>query len=161
MIRKVFKRLPTERFRNFLTTYKINPNYFTISRRFVSKAVLIGLFLALLPIPFRFIIILLLATITRFNIVIALSIVMLANPITIPFVVFIEYQLGSSLLQSDAHMHMQFSWQWVQDNYEQIFLPLFIGSLTLATLISLLSYFLIEMLWIQSAKKAYKARKSL
>lgn len=159
MVRKVFKQLPSGRFHNFLIKYKINPNYFTINRRFVSKAVLIGLFFALLPIPFQLLIVTLMTAVIRFNIVVALSIVLLTNPFTMPFILFAEYQLGSTLIQSGTHIHMQLSMEWFQNNYEQIFLPLIIGAFTLATALSTISYFLVEVLWIKSAKKAYRTRK--
>lgn len=161
MIRKVFKKLPSDRFHSFLTKYKINLDYFTVSRRFVSKAVLIGLFIALLPIPLKLLIVTLMTALIRFNIVIALSIVLFINPLIMPFIIYAEYELGSFLIGQDMGVHILLSMEWIKDNYTIIILPLITGALILAAALSLLSYLVVEILWIRSAKRAYKSRKIL
>lgn len=159
MIRKVLKKKPSDKLHTLLKKYKIKTEYFTINRRLVSNGVLIGVFFALLPLPSQIMFVLFTTLFIRFNIIIALSIVLLTNPITMPFVIFIEYHLGNWLLHSNLKVKIELSMQWIEHNYSSILLPLLVGSFSAAVVLSLSSYLIVRILWIQSAKKAYKSRK--
>ncbi len=158
MIRKISKKVPAERLNVFLKKYGVNTRFFAINRRLVARAVMIGLFFSLLPVPLQMLMVVLMTALVRFNILIALSIVLLTNPLTMPFIIYAEYQLGSFLLQQDVQVQIQLSMAWVQEHYDLILIPLFAGALSAAAFLAAASYFIVDRLWVRSARKAHAAR---
>lgn len=160
MIRKISKKVPAERLNTFLRKYGVNTRFFAVNRRLVARAVMIGLFFSLLPLPLQMLMVVLTTALVRFNIVIALSIVLLTNPLTMPFVIYAEYRLGSALLQQGAQLQPELSMTWVTEHYDLILVPLFAGALTGAAFLAAASYVIVDRLWVRSARKAHAARST-
>lgn len=160
MVRKVFKSLNSEKINSFLIKYKIPTEFFSINRILVARAVMLGIFFALLPIPTQILFLILTSSLIRFNIVIALSIVLLTNPLTMPFVILAEYQLGSLLLHQEAHLTIEPSMEWLMEHYDGLIMPLLVGSLSAAFVLSISAFFIVNFLWIRSVKKADVLRKN-
>jgi uncharacterized protein (DUF2062 family) len=153
MVRKLTKRLHTNRFDKLLQRYKISQHFFAINRKLVSRAVLIGTFFALMPIPTQIAMVIGLSFFFRFNIVIALTLVWLTNPITMPAVYYGEYWLGSTILQSNP-VAVELSMQWLQAHYSEILWPVTVGALVAGTILSVTFYALVNALWINSVKRS-------
>lgn len=160
MIRSASKKIRSDKFHKLLHKYDIKAHFFLVNRRMVAKAVLIGVFFALLPVPSQIVLVILATMFIRFNIVIALSIVLLTNPLTMPFVVFAEYKLGTLLMGQHIHMQMELSMEWIEKHFAMIVVPLYVGAFTSAIALALSSYYLVGFLWVQSAKKEYRKRKT-
>ena len=73
-----------------------------MNRRSVSVACAIGLFCAFIPIPFQMILAAGLAIIVRCNLPIAVALVWITNPITMPPLFFLAYKMGAFL--TDVHL---------------------------------------------------------
>jgi uncharacterized protein len=160
MVRIFFKKLSSEKFSKVLDRYKINRSFFAINRRQIKKGVLIGVFFALFPIPIQIFAVIMLTFFFRFNIIVALSIVLLTNPITMPFIMAAEYRLGMWILHKEMPSgRIEFTMQWVQQHLASIVLPLYTGAFSAMIFFSILAYFIVEYLWIYSVKKAYRQRR--
>ena len=159
MVRRVSKACATDRFDTFLAKYNIPVGAFGVNRRLVGRAVLIGLFFALLPIPGQMLCVVALAPFVRFNLPIALAAVWLSNPLTMPFIYYTQYEIGSWLLMQEERIAMELSMAWFGEHYRSILLQLAVGSLTTASLISLSAYALVDRLWVRSVRRAHASRR--
>jgi len=154
MVRKFSRRLHTNRFDNFLKRHNVSTHYFSINRRLVSRAVLVGVFYALMPIPAQMLFTVLTTFIMRFNVVIALSIVWMTNPITMPFVYYAEYRLGNWLMMNNEPLAMELTMAWFQEHYSDIIVPVTVGAFASGIVLSLTLFFLVNRCWIRSVKSA-------
>ena len=89
----------------------------------------------------------------KFNVPIAISMVWLSNPITMPFMYYMEYQTGNFILGSEGLENIELTLDWFGDNWDSIVVPLYIGTLPYSTLVSAIVYFIINRLWILSVQK--------
>ncbi len=159
MIREKAKLLKTSgRFDAILKKYHIPAEALAINRRAVSKAVGVGLFVALIPMPFQMLAVVLLFPLFRYNVLIAIAMCWLSNPVTMPFMYYIEYLTGNWLLGGDPLPDVQMSVDWFQAHLGDIFLPLYVGTLFYAVILSPLAFLLVNRLWIRSVRKAHHRR---
>lgn len=158
MIRKVFKKKGPSRFDSFLQKYNLPPELFGINRRAVTRALLVGLFIAFIPMPAQMVAVVVLAPMMRYNVFISLLMVWLTNPITMPFIYYIEYELGSLVLMQDTLPDLQISLTWFTDNIMRILLPLYVGALLVSTVVSVVVYVIANRLWVYSVKKEQQNR---
>ncbi len=160
MIRRVFKKqTKSHTIDKFIKKYKIPREYLSINRKSMAKAAFIGLFVAMIPMPFQMLAVLLFIPLIKYNVPFALSLVWITNPFTMPIIYYIEYYTGSLLLFSPGVGDLEMSVQWFQDNLSTIFFPLYVGALFYATIVGSLSYYLITHLWLTSVRQAHKLRK--
>jgi len=156
MIKKKIKKLSNnKKTQKFLSKYNIPQAYLSNNRDMVTRAFLLGLFVALIPIPMQMLVIVLLMKFYRFNLPVAIALCWVTNPLTMPFIYYAEYITGSFLLQIEIGT-IEMSLQWFNDNFKDIFIPLYFGSFVLATTISTSVYFLVNFLWIYFVKKNQK-----
>ena len=121
MPRRLFKRYmpdPTSirehKSLRFLGTLLHDPNLWHLNRHSVARAMAVGLFAAFLPIPLQMLLAAILAIIVRGNMPIAVSLVWLTNPITMPAVFFCTYQTGAWLMDVPArHLPDELTWEWI------------------------------------------------
>ena len=96
MVRKVFKsnkpRHP--KIEAFIQKYKIPREYLSVNRRSISKGLLVGLFIAFIPMPFQMLAVLAVTPFMRFNVPIAIAMCWLSNPFTMPPMYYMEYLTG-------------------------------------------------------------------
>ncbi|MFS9598796.1 DUF2062 domain-containing protein, partial [Klebsiella variicola] len=69
-----------------------------MNRHSVARAMAVGLFAAFIPIPLQMLLAAILAIVVRGNMPIAVSLVWLTNPITMPVVFICSYMSGAGLL---------------------------------------------------------------
>ena len=156
MIRRTFKKAAkTKKIKPFLKRYKIPPEYLSVNRKTTSKAVLVGLFIAFIPMPMQMLAVIFMIPFIRFNIPIALLMCWITNPLTMPFIYYIEYQTGSFLLSTQI-MPIEMTIEWFTTNINNIFIPLYTGAFVYSISISLLFYYLINYFWKTSVHKNKK-----
>ena len=159
MIRKIFKKQQTNgKIKAFIKKYKIPREYLSINRKSISKGIAIGLFWAFVPMPMQMLAVLAITPFIKFNVPIAISMVWLSNPITMPFMYYMEYVTGNFILGLEGIDNMDLSLDWFSDNWDKIIVPLYVGTLPFAVGVSSLVYFIINKQWIDSVKKE-KPRK--
>jgi uncharacterized protein (DUF2062 family) len=156
MIRRLFKRTrhdPESKIGKVLEKYRIPREYFSINRRSVSRGVLVGLFWGFIPMPFQMLAVLLTTPLMRFNVPIAISMVWLSNPLTMPAMYYMEYKTGTLLLGLPGLENVELSIEWFQNHLGDIFLPLYVGTAFYSIVVSYLIYLLINRLWILSVRR--------
>lgn len=160
MIRKTFKNLSAhEKLKTFTDKYNIPIEYLSANRKMVSRAVLIGLFIAFIPMPMQMLAVVAVIPFVRFNVPIALAMCWLSNPFTMPFMYYIEYLTGSFLLGMET-TPVELTVDWFAENIGNIFIPLYVGTAFYSIFGSSLAYYLVNHLWRSSVKKDKDSRKN-
>jgi uncharacterized protein (DUF2062 family) len=159
MIRKIFKRSPKKgKLDAFIKKYKIPREYLSINRKSITKGVAIGIFWGFIPMPMQMLAVVLTTPLARFNVPIAVSMVWFSNPVTMPFMYYMEYKTGAFLLGMDS-LHVELTMQWFKHHLGDIFIPLYTGTFFYAISVSILSYYAINWLWIHSVRKEKRHQK--
>ena len=154
MIRKVFKKNKSNpKLDAIMQKYKIPRELLSINRKMVSRAILVGLFIAFIPMPMQMLAVILIAPFFRFNVPIGVSLVWITNPFTMPFIYYIEYMTGNFLLMQEGVNNMQLTLDWFKNNIADIFIPLYVGTLFYAVIFSVGGFYLANWLWITSVTK--------
>lgn len=159
MVRKIFKKSKksNSKIDTFIEKYKIPREYLSTNRRSVCNALFIGIFIGLIPMPFQMLLVLAMVPFFKFNVPLAISMVWLSNPLTMPFMYYIEYKTGAFLLGLSP-LHVELTMTWFHNNIGQIFTPLYIGTLFYCLTLSPSVYFLTNWLWIHSVKEEQKKK---
>jgi len=156
MIRNTLKTMGnSKKVKPFLEKYSIPVEYLSVNRKMTSKAVLLGLFIAFIPMPMQMLAVIFMMTFLKFNVPIALLMCWITNPFTMPFIYFIEYQIGSFILNTST-LTVEMTLKWFSSNIDNIFIPLYTGALILSITSSLLFYYLINYFWKSSVYKNKK-----
>ncbi len=151
MIRKTLKKTTkSEKLKAFIKKAKIPREFLAANRKMITRGVTLGIFIAFIPMPMQMAAVLLFMPLFRFNVPIALAMCWLSNPITMPPMYYIEYELGSFLL-GISPQPVELTLEWFSNNMEAIFIPLYFGTLVFSVVGSISSYFLVTYLWKLSA----------
>jgi len=145
----------------FLGPILDDPNLFHLNRYSVSMAFLVGMFLAFFPMPAQMIAATLIALWVRCNLPIAVALVWISNPITIPPIFFATYSLGAWILDTPTmNIDISFSWEWINGELTRIWKPLLIGSIITGVLCGVTSYTVINLAWRWQVVRQWKKRKA-
>ncbi len=160
MIRKFLKQMQSnDKIKAFIKKYKIPREYLSVNRKSISRGILIGLFWGFIPMPMQMLAVLSVTPFVKFNVPIAISMVWLSNPITMPFMYYMEYQTGNFLLGNEGLENIELTLSWFSNNWNKILIPLYVGTIPYSVGVSTLIYFFINKLWIDSVKKEKHSRK--
>lgn len=167
MPKKFFRRwVPTHKKHSehktfqFLTPLMKEPNLFHLNRHSVSVAMFVGLFCAFLPLPGQTLVAAMLALVLRCNLPISLALIWITNPLTIPPIFFLTFELGRWLLDSppmDFSIHL--SLEWFNAQGRALIAPLLLGSILTGLVLGGLSYLAINQLWRWQVIRNWEARK--
>ncbi|KJZ07869.1 MAG: DUF2062 domain-containing protein [Marinomonas sp.] len=130
-----------------------------LHRKSVAKAFLNGLFWAALPMPLQMLAAALFAIPLRANIPLSIALVWVSNPITMPFLFYFNYLIGTLVVGNNHGSEFQLSIDWIWGQLEHIWLPLYIGSLITGLVASITGYLAILILWRHKVNKRWNARK--
>ena len=156
MIRKAFKKdysKPQGKINKLIEKYNLPRTYLSINRRTVTRGILVGLFWAFIPMPFQMVGVLTVTAIFRFNVPVAIAMVWLSNPLTMPPMYYIEYLTGNLILGRDGLEGIQLSMEWFKNHWDDIIVPLYTGAAFYSIVVSSLIYGVVNLLWIQSVKQ--------
>ena len=170
MIRKLFKkRKSNPKLDAILAKYKIPREYLSVNRHSISKAVLVGLFFAFIPMPMQMLAVILMIPFFRFNVPLGVSLVWITNPVTMPFIFYGELIVGdiitfNPITQDLDFMVTLFTMNWFSMDFisklMEIVVPMYIGALFCAVLFSVSGYYLVRYLWWRSVhQEKYEIRK--
>jgi uncharacterized protein (DUF2062 family) len=156
MVRKFLKKVTQhKKITEFLEKYKIPKEYFSATRKMISRGVLIGLFIAFIPMPMQMAAVVAVTPFVRFNVPIAIAMCWLSNPFTMPPMYYMEYLTGSYFLGIEPEP-VQLTLEWFKDNLSKIFIPLYVGTAFYSVFGSISAYFLVNWLWKLSVHKERK-----
>jgi uncharacterized protein (DUF2062 family) len=154
MIRRFFKnRSIKNRFNDFLDKYKIPREYLSINRKSVSRALVVGSFWLFIPMPFQMLAVLGVTPFLVFNVPVALLMVWISNPATMPAMYYIEYLLGNFILGIKKEENIEISMQWFTTHWDDIFISMYVGAFSLSIFFAIVLYFLSNWLWRDSVKR--------
>ncbi len=154
------ERIHGNRFLRMFGSLLHQQNLWHLNRDSVARAFAIGLFWAAIPMPFQMVPAAACAIWFRGNIGLSVALVWLTNPITMPPVFYAEYVLGSWLLGMRIHFEdFSLSWEWIEQNIELLWKPLYLGALVTGVVASTLSYFGVRILWKWHVIRRLKARR--
>ncbi|UST94113.1 DUF2062 domain-containing protein [Pseudomonas siliginis] len=167
MPRRLFKRYmpdPTSirehKSLRFLGTLLHDPNLWHLNRHSVARAMAVGLFAAFLPIQAQMLVAAALAVMVRGNMPIAVSLVWLTNPITMPAVFFCTYQAGAFLMDVPArHLPDELTWEWISGELSTLWQPFLLGSVVVGLVLGVLAYFLVMLYWRWWVARQWRRRK--
>ena len=164
MIRKVFRKKkhdPSGKLGKILEKYKIPREYFSINRKSVSRAVLVGLFWGFIPMPMQMLAVIATTPFFRFNVPIAISMVWLSNPLTMPPMYYMEYLTGNFILGREGIENIELTMDWFKENLGDIFIPLYVGTAFYSIVVSYIIYILINYLWIRSVRNEKHEKREI
>lgn len=159
MIRKTLKKTTkSEKLKAFIKKSKIAPEFLQANRKMISRGVFIGLFIAFIPMPMQMAAVLLLMPLFRFNVPIALAMCWLSNPFTMPPMYYMEYMTGAFFLGSEIP-HVEMTLEWFSDNLDDIFIPLYLGTLFYSVVGASSAYWAVNHFWKSSVHKDKKKHR--
>jgi len=153
-MRKFFRKKASNKGKldTFLEKYNLPRAYFNINRRMITKGVWIGLFWGFIPMPMQMLAVVATTPFVRFNIPIAIAMVWLSNPFTMPPMYYIEYLTGNFLLGRESIPDIALTLEWFSNNMSNIFVPLYVGAAFYSIVVSTIVYILLNWLWIRSVR---------
>ncbi|MDJ0813681.1 MAG: DUF2062 domain-containing protein [Woeseiaceae bacterium] len=166
MPRRFFKRFAFKRhelaerwfmapFRHMLHDHRL----WGIRRKTVVPAFSLGLAIAFMPFPGHALAAALFALLLRINIPVAALATLASNPLTIGPMFLAAYLFGTWLLGIDPDpIDFEISWQWVNEVFVEIWLPLMLGCILLGAAAALIGYIALDALWRYSLHD-YKSQK--
>ena len=154
MIRKVFKKKSSDKGKidAFLEKYKLPKSYFGINRRSVTKGVAVGLFWGFIPMPMQMLAVVATTPFIKFNVPIAISMVWLSNPFTMPPMYYMEYLTGNFILGQEGIQNIELTMEWFKTNIGDIFVPLYVGTAFYSIVVTGVIYIILNRLWVRSVK---------
>ena len=159
MVRKNLKKISkSEKLKTFIKKYKVPSEYLSTNRRVVSKAVLIGLFIAFIPMPMQMALVIAMIPFFKFNVPIALAMCWVSNPFTMPAMYYMEYITGSYILGSEP-IAVEMTIEWFSDHINDIFIDLYTGTLFHAIIVSFSAYLLVNHFWKSSVARDKKLHR--
>ena len=101
-----------------------------------------------------------LAITVRGNMPIAVSLVWLTNPITMPAVFFCTYQAGAWLMNVPARtLPDSLTWEWISGELSTMWQPFLLGSVVCGLLLGILAYFTVMLYWRWWVARQWARRK--
>jgi len=138
------------------------PRYFALNRRSVSRALAIGLFISMLPVPGHTPLAVLVALLMGANLGVAALAAWINSPLTLVPVVCAEYRLGAWLLGRPAQPWPEsFDWAWLQQQMALLWQPLALGALVAATATTTVAYVIVNAVWRWSSARRLRRRQRL
>lgn len=134
-------------------------NLWHLNRRSVAMAFAVGIFCAFLPIPMQMLVAASLALWFRCNLPLAVALVWITNPITMPAIFYFTYRVGCFVLQSHGVPDFEPTAEWFATELHHIWKPLLLGSVISGIIFGCLSYLSIRAYWRWSIVRMWKARR--
>lgn len=137
-----------------------DPRLWLLTRRSVANAFSVGLFCAMLPIPFQMIIAALGARLTRCNLALSVGLVWVTNPLTMPLIFYGNYLIGAFFLGSPVRKApTRISTRWVAEQMQDIMPALALGSLLSAIALAIIANVGIRLIWRWNVSRNWRQRR--
>lgn len=146
-----------------------NPNLWHLNRRSVPGAFSVGLIAAFVPLPMQMALAAAGAIIFRVNLPIAVGLVWLTNPFTMPPLFYLQYKIGAWLLQTPATPGVtyqpetkiaDFSFDYLIHELGDIWQPFLLGTVILAITSAFAANLAVRALWRLHIKRYLKKRRA-
>lgn len=136
-----------------------NPALWVLSRRSVANAFSVGLFSAMLPIPFQMVVAACGAWLVRANLPLSVGLVWITNPLTMPLIFYGNYRLGAWLMDTPAReAPARLSTRWIAEQMADILPALAVGSVATAIALAIFGNLVIRLIWRWQVSRSWKRR---
>lgn len=135
-----------------------DPNLWHLNRHSVSVAAFVGVFVAFIPVPMQMLIAAAAAIWLRCNITLAVVCVWVSNPLTLPALLFLQYELGAWLLGIPA-ANFEMSVTWLEHSLLEVWEPLYLGSVLSGLVLAALGLAATRLLWRLAVQLRWRARR--
>ena len=122
------ERIKESKSLRFMGSMLHDPNLWHLNRHSVARAMAIGLFVSMLPLPMQMLISASVAMPARANLPISVGLVWLTNPVTMPMIFFAEYKVGTLLLGAPNFVISTHERSILDDASEQTVVTVFVES---------------------------------
>ena len=138
-----------------------DPNLWHLNRRSVSGAFAVGLFMAFVPLPFQMLLAAGAAIVFGINLPLAVALVWISNPLTMPPMFYFAYRVGTWMLDIPARpFEIEFTLHWFLQSLNEIGAPLLLGCLTCGVISAMLGYIGIRLFWRWYVAKRWRERRA-
>lgn len=160
-MRKIFKKKSSgsSKIDTFLEKYNLPKAYLSVNRRMITRGVAVGLFWGFIPMPMQMLAVMATTPFLRFNVPIAISMVWLSNPITMPPMYYMEYLTGNFLLGREGIDDIELTMSWFTENFDDILVPLYVGTAFYSIVVTGIIYVVLNRLWVNSVHSEKEERK--
>jgi uncharacterized protein (DUF2062 family) len=132
-----------------------------MNRRSISGAFAVGLFWAMIPMPLQMLAAAASAILFRVNLPLSVALVWITNPITMPPIFYINYLVGCRLLRTpEMGSGFEVSMHWLKESMDHIWQPLYVGSLISGTMLAIVGFISIRLLWRLHIIARFKERRA-
>ncbi|WMP18087.1 DUF2062 domain-containing protein [Thiothrix lacustris] len=164
LLRKLFpnpEKLKEHKHLQFLGDTLHLPCLWHLNRHNVAAAFAIGLFAMWIPVPFQSVIAALLAVFFRANLPLAVVLVFITNPVTMPPMLYGAYLLGAAIVgQPSTAFNFTPSLDWLMHGLILIWKPFLLGVSLMAVFSSITGYYSVHLLWRLHLLRRIKARRA-
>jgi uncharacterized protein (DUF2062 family) len=155
MARKLIKKylphprtITDNRWIKFLGPRLKEPGLWHVNRKSFSGGVAVGVFCAFMPIPFQMLLAAIAAILFRVNILVAVPLVRISNPVTIAPIFYFCYLVGTKILGEEVNEFLfELSVNWLLAELGDIWQPMLLGCLVVGSLASIAALLLSQFLW--------------
>lgn len=135
------------------------PYLWHLTRHSASRAFLIGMFWAFVPMPFQMVPAALFALWFHANLPLSIGLVWLTNPITMVPIWYVSYKLGMLLIGGDPLPDdFQFTVENLTASFTHIWKQLYVGSIAIGTGLGLFCYFGLDYFWRWHSMRRWQLR---
>ena len=163
VIKRIFPKLDSVKEEKILKIFGpavLQPNLWHINKKSVSRGFAIGAFCAFLPIPgIQMILAAFLSITFAANLPLAVILTWITNPFTYIPIVYFAIKIGGIFINAESTYEIKSEQINIFTDLMQYWEPLFLGSLILSIISSLLSYILIRVYWRYYVIKVWSKRK--
>jgi uncharacterized protein len=138
-----------------------DPALMALHRKSVVRALAIGVFYGLLPIPGQTVVAGLTAIMVRCNLPVAIVSVWITNPITLGPIFYGQYAFGAWLLDLPTRtFEVELSLRWLTEGMVRVWRPLLLGSAITSVTLSALTYFGMNAFWQWFVMRRWRRRRA-
>lgn len=124
------------------------PDLWHINRKSLSGGAAIGVFCAFVPVPFQMLLAAIGAILFRCNILVAVPLVWISNPVTMPPMFYFCYWIGTLMLDvKPLHPDFELTIDWLMSELIEIWQPFLLGCFVVGAVSALLAFIAIRMMW--------------
>lgn len=152
--------LKRQRSLRFIAPLIADPRLWQLTRRSVANAFSVGLFCAMLPIPCQMVAAALGARFSRSNLALAVGLVWITNPLTMPLFFYGNYWVGTFFLDTPVReAPSRLSTQWLAEQMHNIMPALLLGSLVSAVVLAIMANVAVRLVWRWHVSHHWKRRR--
>ncbi len=144
----------------FLGEVLHDPRLWHFGRRSTVRGLAAGMFFAFVPVPWQMVLAAIAAALLRFNMPVAVAMVWITNPVTIPPIFYACYRFGAWLLgMPPLDWAYEPTLDWFLKQAGDLGWPLLVGSLTTGALASAATFVIADVLWRRHIINKFRRRR--